>query len=111
VRVPAPLSARLAFLARVARKECQHLLETDARLFGDLFTVQVAQKIETDPILAERLDAFVGRFGRLQDTVGDKLLPAVLSALAEMTLSSVLPVPLIDAVPVSFRFSTLAPRV
>jgi hypothetical protein len=44
---------------------------------------QAAQKIESDPILAERLDAFVSRFGRLQDTVGDKLLPALLSALAE----------------------------
>jgi len=39
--------------------------------------------MEKDPILAERLDAFVSRFGRLQDTVGDKLLPALLSALAE----------------------------
>ena len=36
-----------------------------------------------DPILAERIDAFVSRFGRLQDTVGDKLLPTLLSALAE----------------------------
>lgn len=63
--------------------ECQHLLDTDGRLFANLFTIEEAQKIETDPILAERLDAFVSRFGRLQDTVGDKLLPALLSALAE----------------------------
>ena len=34
-------------------------------------------------LLAERLDAFVSRFARLQDTVGDKLLPALLTALAE----------------------------
>lgn len=78
-------SARLEFLARVTDKECKHLLDTDGRLFGNLFTVEEAQKIETDPILAERLDAFVSRFGRLQDTVGDKLLPALLSALAEKT--------------------------
>lgn len=77
------LVARLEFLARVAEKECRHLLDTDQRLFGDLFTQEVAQRIETDPILAERLDAFVSRFGRLQDTVGDKLLPALLNALAE----------------------------
>jgi uncharacterized protein with HEPN domain len=75
--------ARLEFLARVTEKECRHLLDTDQRLFGDLFTQEVAQRIETDPILAERLDAFVSRFGRLQDTVGDKLLPALLNALAE----------------------------
>jgi hypothetical protein len=77
--------ARLEFLARVTDKACQHLLDTDGRLFGNLFTIEDAQKIDTDPILAERLDAFVSRFGRLQDTVGDKLLPALLSALAEKT--------------------------
>ena len=37
---------RLAFLARVTEKECQHLLQTDGRLFGNLFTVEDAQKIE-----------------------------------------------------------------
>ncbi|MDP1966651.1 MAG: hypothetical protein Q8K93_31165, partial [Reyranella sp.] len=31
----------------------------------------------------ERVDAFVGRFGRLQDTLADKLLPALLAALGE----------------------------
>jgi hypothetical protein len=77
------LAARLEFLSRVTLKECTHLLDTDRRLFGHLFTIEEARKIETDPILAERLDAFVSRFGRLQDTVGDKLLPALLSALAE----------------------------
>ena len=76
---------RLAFLARVTDKECRHLLDTDGRLFGNLFTLEDAQKIETDPILAERLDAFVTRFDRLQDTVGDKLIPALLNALAEKT--------------------------
>lgn len=78
-------TARLEFLARVTDKECLHLLDTDTRLFGNLFTVEDAKKIEADPILAERLDAFVSRFGRLQDTVGDKLLPALLSALSEKT--------------------------
>jgi hypothetical protein len=76
-------TARLEFLARVTLKECQHLLDTDGRLFGKPFTMELAQAIEADPILAERLDAFVSRFGRLQDTVGDKLLPALLTALAE----------------------------
>lgn len=77
------LVARLEFLSRVALKECKHLLDTDHRLFGQLFTIEEAGKIESDPILAERLDAFVSRFGRLQDTVGDKLLPVLLGALAE----------------------------
>ena len=78
-------TARLEFLTRVTDKECQHLLDTDGRLFGNLFTIEEVKKIDIDPILAERLDAFVSRFGRLQDTVGDKLLPALLGALAEKT--------------------------
>lgn len=60
---------RLAFLCRITHKKIQHLQDTDRRLFGDLFTVEAAQKIETDPILAERLDAFVSRFGRFQDNL------------------------------------------
>lgn len=78
-------AVRLEFLARVTSKECKHLQGTDGRLFGNLFTLEDAQKIEGDPVLAERLDAFVSRFGRLQDTIGDKLLPALLNALGEST--------------------------
>lgn len=74
---------RLAFLCRITQKEISHLQDTDRRLFTDLFTVEAAQRIETDPILAERLDAFVSRFGRLQDNLGDKFLPQLLSAMAE----------------------------
>ena len=74
---------RLAFLCRITQKEIAHLHDTDRRLFADLFTVEAAQRIETDPILAERLEAFVSRFGRLQDNLGDKFLPQLLSAMAE----------------------------
>ncbi len=72
MRITPSQTARLEFLVRVTDKECQHLQGTDGRLFGHLFTIEEAKKIELDPILAERLDAFVSRFGRLQDTVGDK---------------------------------------
>jgi hypothetical protein len=74
---------RLEFLCRVTEKEVKHLLDTDRRLFADLFTVEIAKQVETDPVLAERLDAFVSRFGRLQDNLGDKFLPQLLIALAE----------------------------
>ncbi len=76
---------RLQFLARVVRKECQHLATTDQRLFGSLFTQTQAARLEADHELAERVEAFVGRFGRLQDTVGDKLLPSLLAAMGEKT--------------------------
>jgi len=79
------VALRLQFLSRVVRKECRHLETTDQRLFRLPFTREQAELLETDPDLAERVEAFVGRFGRLQDTVGDKLLPLLLNAIGEKT--------------------------
>ncbi|MGB4117196.1 MAG: hypothetical protein WBK51_11680 [Polaromonas sp.] len=93
-----PIKLRLAFLARVTEKECGHLLATDSRLFSTELTEQEAMKMAADPLLAERLDAFVARFGRLQDTVGDKLLPSLLEALFET------PGPAIDNLDKAERF-------
>jgi hypothetical protein len=78
---------RLQFLTRVVHKECLHLLTTDRRLFAVPFTSEQANQLETDADLAERVEAFVGRFSRLQDTIGDKLLPLLLDALGEKSSS------------------------
>ena len=83
------ISLLLQFLTRVVRKECQHLATTDQHLFVRAFTLNQAAQLESDPDLAERVDAFVGRFGRLQDTVGDKLLPILLTALGEKTSAGI----------------------
>lgn len=77
------LLERLRFLARVVRREVEHLTATDARLFAGPFTVERAQNLESDIDEAERVEAFVSRFGRLQDTLGDKLLPVYLEAVGE----------------------------
>ena len=61
---------RLQFLVRVIRRERKHLATTDARLFADSFTVQRAQQLDGRIDEAERVEAFVSRFGRLQDTLG-----------------------------------------
>ena len=83
------IALRLQFLTRVVRKECQYLATTDQRLFGYAFTLEQATQLEEDPDLAERVEAFVGRFGRLQDTVGDKLLPLLLTALGEKSTAAI----------------------
>ncbi len=67
------------------RKEIRHLQLTDQRLFTIPFTRKEVGQLEEDVELAERVDAFVSRFGRLQDTVGDKLLPHYLNAVGETT--------------------------
>ncbi len=76
-------SAKLRFLADTVLAESEHLQATDGRLFGVPMTPERAAGLRTDIDLAERTDAFVARFGRLQDTVADKLLPALLDWLAE----------------------------
>ncbi len=83
MKIDAGLQARLQFLCRVVHKEALHLQDTDTRLFTDLRLPEDMVRIENDPVLAERLDAFVSRFGRLQDTLADKFLPALLEAMAE----------------------------
>jgi hypothetical protein len=89
VTVEPKIALRLKFLTRVVRKECRHLATTDQRLFGGGFTLAHVNQLEADPDLAERVEAFVGRFGRLQDTVGDKLLPLVLLVLGEKASAAI----------------------
>ena len=77
---------RLAFLARVVKREVALLQETCGLLFGSDAIADAPWRLPVGhlPMLfAERLDAFVARFARLQDTVGDKLLPALLVTVAE----------------------------
>lgn len=76
-------SDRLTFLCGVVAREVHYLLDTDGRLFSQPMTPQRAAALPQQPLLAEQVDAFVARFGRLQDTLGDKLLPALLAWLAE----------------------------
>ena len=78
-----PARDRLRFLLATAALEAVHLVGTDSRLFAEAFTPERAALLRGDPLLAERLDAFSARFARLQDTAGDKLLPALLTCLAE----------------------------
>jgi uncharacterized protein with HEPN domain len=41
------------------------------------------ESLKEDMDAAESLEAFVSRFGRMQDTIGDKLIPRALAAQAE----------------------------
>lgn len=74
---------RLSFLARVARREAEHLSGTDTRLFVHPLTVADIERQDREPELAERVDAFVARFGRLQDTLAVGLLPMLLQLSLE----------------------------
>jgi hypothetical protein len=77
-----PVDRFLATLAVVA-KEAKHLEWSRSRLFRQTIDTAWVESLENRPELAEQLEAFVSRYGRLQDTIGDKLLPRWLLALAE----------------------------
>lgn len=79
------LVERLDFLQRVVTKEIKHLEYSSIQVFKEPLTVDRVASLATDEALAEKVEAFTSRFSRLQDTVGDKLLPAWLSALGEQT--------------------------
>ncbi|GAC1603643.1 MAG: hypothetical protein NVS3B2_08300 [Ramlibacter sp.] len=68
--------ASLAFLLQTVKREAQHLRQTP-------FDVPRATGLRLNVDEAERTDAFVARFGRLQDTLADKLLPELLRCLAQ----------------------------
>lgn len=76
-------SDKLRSPADTVLAEAALLQITDGRLFAVPMDAARAASLRVDIDLAERVDAFVARFGRLQDTAADKLLPAVLTWLAE----------------------------
>jgi hypothetical protein len=77
-----PIDRYLSTLAIVA-KEADHLEWSCSRVFDQNIDSAWVESLTSQPELAERLEAFVSRYGRLQDTLADKLLPRWLLALAE----------------------------
>ncbi|MFV8836424.1 hypothetical protein ACNSTU_15790 [Aquisalimonas sp. APHAB1-3] len=77
-----PTDRFLATLMIVAQ-EAQHLAYSQSRVFGENINAEWVRSLENQPELAERLEAFVSRFGRMQDTIGGKLFPRWLAAQAE----------------------------
>lgn len=75
--------ARLLDLCDVVLAEIRLVTLTDGELFAASFTVDRAFSLDSNNALAEKVDAFAARFGRLQDTTADKLLPALLKLLGQ----------------------------
>jgi hypothetical protein len=67
VTPPSNPNPRLAFLSRVVGTHCRQILATDQRLFDQPFSAERPGQLGANPDLAERVEAFVGRFGRLQN--------------------------------------------
>ncbi len=74
---------RLAFLKRVTLKEIEHLDFAALTVFKKPFTIEIVRSLDENKAFAMDVEAFISRFCRLQDTLGDKLLPALLKSLGE----------------------------
>lgn len=86
-----PPDPRLARLLELVAKEDEHLLAVRHRLLGDDCTVpseRIEDLLATD-IGIDQLESFGSKFGRMQDTVIDKLVPAVLTAAGEPTAAAI----------------------
>ena len=81
-----PEHAHAAWLALdLARKEAEHLRYSQSTLFALPIDLVWVQALGIRPDLAEKVEALVSRFGRLQDHLGDKLLPRFAALLGEST--------------------------
>ena len=72
-------------LLRITAKEVRYLERTAARLRSQNIDIAWVKSLDDQDDRSEMLDAFVSRYGRLQDTLGDKLLRVLLSTNLEKT--------------------------
>lgn len=77
------IHARVLFLKKVVQKEFKHLTYSDEQTFKNLLTINKVKSLATDEAFSETVEAFGSRFGRFQDTLGQKLLPLWIKVLGE----------------------------
>jgi uncharacterized protein with PhoU and TrkA domain len=79
-----PEHAQAAMLAlALAHKEAGHLGYSQSTLFALPIDLSWVQSLGNHPEVAEKVEAFISRFGRLQDHLGDKLLPRFAALVGE----------------------------
>ncbi|MEW5886463.1 MAG: hypothetical protein AB1735_07155 [Pseudomonadota bacterium] len=79
-----PEQAQPALLALdLAHKEAAHLRYSQSTLFALPIDLAWVQSLGERPELAEKVEAFASRFGRLQDHLGEKLLPRMVALVGE----------------------------
>ena len=80
---------RFVHTLAIVYKEGAHLTYSWQRLYKNEIDAAWVIALNQNPETAEQLDAFTSRFGRMQDTIADKLLPRWLQAQAEKTGSQI----------------------
>lgn len=79
-----PEHAHATLLAlELAHKEAKHLRYSQTTLFALPINLAWVQSLSHQPEVAEKVEAFVSRFGRLQDHLGEKLLTRLAALVGE----------------------------
>lgn len=71
----------------MAERAAAHLKYSRASLFAQAIDLEWVESLKEKEELSEKIDAFVGRFGRLQDYIGEKPLPRFAALSGEQTKS------------------------
>lgn len=83
-----PEYKKRAYIAlELAQKEVTHLIYTHQTLFIQDIDLDWVQSLSKNEAQSEKIDAFVSRFGRLQDHIGEKLIPSFAALLGEFPKS------------------------
>jgi archaellum component FlaD/FlaE len=75
------VNARLAL--ELAKREMAHLAYTHSTLFSQTISLEWVKSLSEREDLSEKIVTFVSRFGRLQDHIGEKLIPRFATLLGE----------------------------
>lgn len=81
--ISADIHAKVLFLKKVVQQEFKHLIYSDDQIFKSHLTFDKVKSLATDEVFSATVEAFGSRFGRLQDTLGQKLLPLWMKVLGE----------------------------
>lgn len=86
-----PRRSRLAILVDLVDREDQHLLAVRRRLLGNDCAVDTDRlcHVLADDLGIDRLESFGAKFARMQDTVVDKLIPALLKEAGEKVSTAI----------------------
>lgn len=90
------------FAIDLALKEAKHLRYSQTTLLAMSVDLAWIKGLSDEPELAEKVEAFVSRFGRLQDHLGEKLLPRMVALVGENSKT------LLDTLAVAERLDLLA---
>jgi uncharacterized protein with PhoU and TrkA domain len=86
----------------LANKEAKHLRYSQTTLFALPIDLAWVQSLGEQPEVAEKVEAFVSRFSRLQDHLGEKLLPRMAALVGENSKT------LLDALAIAEKLDLLS---